>query len=198
MDASESPQRNELAERDESPAASRTRSLVTVAVLAAAALAVEWILRPVLGELAVAPVFFAVALAAWLAGAWPGVLLSIAAAAVAMIGFARPASTLLAEFTTTDSILVVACGIGISLVVAAGQRQSHRLRQERLDSNSFAAKLHLQLMLAEAEIERLRQAALPAPPPRMIDLGAPNNGASPPLPGEPSGSIREEWRHDPA
>lgn len=146
MDASESPQRNAPAERSESTPVSLMRSLLTVAALALAALAAEWVLRPVLGELAVAPVF-----------------------------------------------------VAIALVVAAQQRQSHRLRQERLDSNSFAAKLHLQLMLAETEIERLRQAAMPAPPPGMIDMGAAHNGASRPLaegPGEPSGSVRAEWGRD--
>lgn len=52
--------------------------------------------------------------------------------------------------------------LGSAVLISAYADRLHRASrlatQQREDSNQFAAKLHLQLMLAEAEVERLRTA----------------------------------------
>jgi hypothetical protein len=52
--------------------------------------------------------------------------------------------------------------LGSAVLISAYADRLHRAArlatQQREDSNQFAAKLHLQLMLAEAEVERLRTA----------------------------------------
>jgi hypothetical protein len=63
---------------------------------------------------------------------------------------------------TPDASIVVLClvflasSLGTSAYAARVRRAARVAAQQRDDSNEFAAKLHLQLMLTEAESERLR------------------------------------------
>lgn len=100
----------------------------------------------------------AAAIAAWFGGLAPGLLVSIlgAAAAYLLTSPAGPYSGNPTGVALVLSLVVLACGATVSYIVSTLRADCRRAVQERVDANSFAAKLHLQLMLAEGEIERLR------------------------------------------
>ena len=136
------------------PTAGYALSLI---LILAATLVSLW-LNSIVPQTALVLLYPAVAVAAWLAGFGPG-LLAAALGAVAAYSFVLPAgpgAALNPAASLFVSAALFACGVLVTFAVSSARQERKRTDHDRIEANSFAAKLHLQLMLAESEIERLR------------------------------------------